>query len=414
MAEQPLAAVQGDLLALLAQVDSDATGVKTFERYVWQAKQALRQWLTCLSGTNGPLFVVCELVEDIALVYADRLRFLQLKTRDRGSWSALLMCDHGIEALVRSYNSARRVGLHEKAIFELWLEGPISDSPDTVNFTNNPSAANPGVRAKIVKQGLRRAWIDDFLQRLLIFPNQSPRAHIDATVTYELGAIWPMLSRPELDLIYDRLLIAVTAAQAAMTQPGTIQSRMVSARSYISHDVPNSDEPGGAEIDPIRSQILSHAMLVANTPPLPGESVEQLMNRISKGSTASMLELKMRAAGARSKSIQHMQALRADMEVKRQLLLSSRESAEAELEDLAGHLLSMANATASKVNFSAASNPSAAARPAEAIIADLLSRPGDLAQCDQKSIFADNAQLILGYLGHLSDECRYGWRAAWV
>jgi hypothetical protein len=107
-----------------------------------------------------------------------------------------------------------------------------------------------------------------------------------------------------------------------------------------------------------------------------------------------------------------MQELRADMEVKRQLLLSSRESAGTELEDLAGHLLSMANATAAKINFSAASNPSAAARPAEAIIADLLSRPGDLAQCDQKSIFSDNPQLIFGYLGHLSDECRFGWRAA--
>jgi Cap4 dsDNA endonuclease len=412
MAEQPLAAVQGDLLALLAQVDSDATGVKTFERYLWQAKQALRQWLTCLSGASGPLFVVCEQVEDITLVYVDQLRFLQLKTRDRGSWSALIMCDHGIEALVRSYNSARTVGLHERAIFELWLEGPISDSPDTVNFTKNPSTATPNVRAKIVKQGLRRAWLDDFLQRLRICPNQSPRAQIDATVTYELGAIWPMLSRPELDLLYERLLIAVTAAQAAVTVSGTIQSCLISAQSYISRDIPDSDEPGGKEIDLIRSQILSHAILRAITPPLPGESVEQLMSRISKGSAASMLELKMRAAGARSGSIQRMQALRADMEVKRQLLLSSRESAGAELEDLAGHLLSMANATAAKVNFSAVSNPSAAARPAEAIIADLLSRPGDLAQCDQKSIFSDNAQLIFGYLGHLSDECRFGWRAA--
>jgi hypothetical protein len=221
-----------------------------------------------------------------------------------------------------------------------------------------------------------------------------------------------MLSRPELDRIYERLLIAVTAAQAAMSMSATIQSCLISAQSYIGRDLPNSGEPGGAEIDPIRSQILTHAMLHASTPPLPGESVDQLLNRISNGSSASMLELKMRTAGAQPEAIRWVQGLRADMEVARQLLLTSRENADTELEDLAEQLLSMANATAGRIKFSAVSSPSAAARPAGAIMADLLSRPSDLTQCDQKSIFAGNAQLIFGYLGHLSDECRFRWQAA--
>jgi hypothetical protein len=410
--EQRMTASQGDLLALLAQTESDATGVKTFERYVWQAKQAVRQWLTCFSEANSPLFVVCEQVEDITLVYNDRVRFLQLKTRDRGSWSALNMCDHGIEALVRSYAAARKAGLHERSVFELWLEGPISDAPDTISFSGNPATASPSVRAKIVKQGLNRAWLEDFLKRLVICADQPSRPHIDAIVVYELGAMWPMLSRPELDVVYERLLMAATAAQAAAATPTTIQSYLAAAQPYISRDLPSSSEPGGEVVDSFRNQVLSHSMLMSIAPPRPGESVDQLLDRISKGSKSSMLELKMRTAGAPTGTILQVKGLRAEMEVERQLLLASRESAEVHLEQLAERVLLMANATAARIKFSAASNPAAAARPAEAITVDLLSRPGDLAQCDQRSLFAGNSYLIFGYLGHLSDECRFPWRAA--
>src|ERR1039457_6759350 len=195
----PSATSKGDLLASLAQADTDTTGVKTFERYVWQAKQALRQWLTCLLEHDGPLLVVCEQVEDVALVYSERVRFLQLKTRDRGSWSALAMCDRGIEALVRSYRAARAAGLHELATFELWLEGPISDPADTVAFAHSPAHASKTVQSKILGHGLERAWLVDFLERLVIRHDQPTRAHIDAKAMWELGALWPALSRPELD-----------------------------------------------------------------------------------------------------------------------------------------------------------------------------------------------------------------------
>jgi hypothetical protein len=87
--ERQPAASRFDLLAAVAQVDADPTGVDTFRRFLWQAKQAVRLWLTCLSERGGPLFLVCEHVEDLTLVYADRIRFLQLKTRDRGSWSGI-------------------------------------------------------------------------------------------------------------------------------------------------------------------------------------------------------------------------------------------------------------------------------------------------------------------------------------
>jgi Cap4 dsDNA endonuclease len=82
-----------EMLMKVAEAESDPTGLDTFARYVWQAKQAVRQWLTCLSERDGPLFVACEQVDDLTLIYSNRVRFVQLKTRDRGSWSAAAMCE---------------------------------------------------------------------------------------------------------------------------------------------------------------------------------------------------------------------------------------------------------------------------------------------------------------------------------
>lgn len=410
--EQPKTASRFHLLAAVARVATDTTGVDTFERYVWQAKQAVRQWLTCLAENDGPLFLVCEHVEDLALVYADRIRFLQLKTRDRGSWSASAMCARGIDALVRSYTAARAAEIHEAATFELWLEGPISDLADTVEFVEAPATAGKTLKTKIVGCGLKRTWLEDFLQRLVIRPDQPTRTDIDAKAMWELSALWPGLSRPELELIYERLLGAAVAAQGASATPASIQAQLAAARPYVGRHLPGPDEPGGAAIDSMRNQVLSHTMLVDLTPPLPGESVEQLLARISAGSAASLLELKMTAAGARAQTIRRTQELRADMEVERQLLLASRDSAEADLERLATRLLTMADATATRIAMSAANNPAAAGRPAEAIAADLLSRPGDLAQCDRQSLFDGDGHLIYGYLGHLSDLCQFGWWAA--
>lgn len=59
----------------------------------------------------------------------------------------------------------------------------------------------------------------------------------------------------------------------------------------------------------------------------------------------------------------------------------------------------------------AVSNPAAAGRPAEAIAATLLSRSGELGQCDRKSLFDRDGLLIYGFLGHLSDLCHFGWHA---
>ena len=162
-------------------------------------------------------------------------------------------------------------------------------------------------------------------------------------------------------------------------------------------------------IEPIHNQTLSRGMLTALTPPLPGERQHQLLARMAAGSASSLLELKMRAAGASVTLIEDVQALRADMEVQRQLLLASRDSAETDLEELARRVLRMAHATSARINLSAVGNPVAAGRPAEAVAADLRSRPHDFAHCDRKQLLHQDEELLFGYLGHLSDLCRFDW-----
>ncbi|WP_344127925.1 DUF4297 domain-containing protein [Luedemannella flava] len=401
------------LLAKVADLESDPTGLDTFARYVWQAKQVVRQWLTCLSGHDGPLFVVCEQGDDLALVYAEKIRFVQLKTRDRGSWSVAAMCARGLDAVVRCYQAARKANLHEISAFELWVEGPIADKTDTVDFVKDPTSAAKDVRSKLVASGLTRSWADDFLRRLVIRPDQPTRPHVDAKAMWELSALWPALSHPEVEYLYERLLQVATAAQTGGSgQPATIQAHLAAAWSYVDQDLPGPDEPGGTAIAAIRDQILSRSMLIGLTPPLPGESREQLLARMSAGSTASLMELKMLAAGANRQLIEQVQEMRADMEVERQLLLAGRDTAEADLERLAGRVLSMAEATATKVRLTSVSNPAAASRPAESIAADLLSRPADLAHCDRHPLFDRDERLIFGYLGHLTDLCRFTWRSS--
>ncbi|GAB3155840.1 hypothetical protein GCM10027290_52630 [Micromonospora sonneratiae] len=393
-------------LLKVAQVRSDGTGIDTFARYVWQAKQAVRQWLTCFAGDTQ--YVLCEHLEDIAVIHATGFRFMQLKTRDHGSWSAAMMCDKGIKSLVRSYTECRRVDLHERATFELWLEGPAADSPETKDFVADPTSALKPLKDKILSAGLARDCLRDFLQRLVVRDNQPSRAYIDAQVLHELGRLWPAMSQPEREQIYERLLKAATAAQEAAPRPSMIEHHLAT----LTFDSSGALQDGRtAEIGALSRQMLSREILMAITPPRPNDSDGDMLARMASGGSASWLELKMLRAGAGTETIRRAQELRADMEVQRRLLLASRESAEVDLEKLADRLLTMAKATARKIALSGASAPATVIRSAEAITHDLLSRPSDLAFCDRMSLFDKDPELLYGYLGHLSDVCRFPWRA---
>ena len=398
-----------ELLVSLAEMESDPSGLGTFARYTWQAKQAVLHWVSCLKPT-GPQFVVCEQVEDITLVYNGKLRFLQLKTRDKGSWSVARMCSSGLDALVRSYNAALKVGLSEISQFELWLEGAPSDVKQTTNFVEDPKLASPSIKKTLVALGLRSANLSDFLSRLKIKPYQSAQRNTDAKVCYALGALWPSLTVAELKILYERLLMAITAAQAGFVLPKTIQAYLAD----IQNDFPVSDdlfdEPTGAAMDAMRAQVLTLPTLRSLIPPVFGDD-DALLERISKGTGVSLLELKMRRAGASSESILFAKEMRAEMDFRRQMYEASTERADLELAHLARRVITVAKAVATRTKFSAVGNPAAASRPAEAIALEFMTGSSSLKDCDTQSVFDCNGLLVYGYLAHLSDQCLFPWRA---
>jgi hypothetical protein len=398
------------LLSAVGRASSDPSGTDTFSRYVWQAKQAVRLWLTCLTDT-GPSFVLCERVEDVVLVYADFLRMIQLKTRDKGSWSVSDMCSSGLDSLVRSFKALTAIGRADVATFELWLEGPMSDKPETVRFVQDPTTAPQSIRNKILAIGIDEVDLDRFLGGLRIIPNQPPRGHVDAIAMWEIGAFWPARSRHEVAEIYMKLLTVVEAAQGATRIPEAIARHLAGKLDLgepVSRAGDNSKQP--LDMDQYHPQVLTKAVLRLLTPPRPGESIDHLTKRIQMGQAASLLELKMAASGAKVKTIKRAQAMRAQMEIDRQELLASRADAEQQLEQLADRVLLVAEATASDVDREASVNPAAASGPAESIANRLLSQPANLASLDREGLFEKDGLKVYGYLGQLSDQCLYEWR----
>ncbi|MDQ0698953.1 dsDNA nuclease domain-containing protein [Streptomyces sp. W4I9-2] len=386
-------------------MEGEGTGIKTFARYRWQAKQAVRHWLTCLKPDGGPLAIICERLEDITIVHSDGIRFAQLKTRDRGSWSAKSVCDkgHGVDSLVRTFKSVRETGLHEQGLFELWLEGPMSELKETVDFFAKPASAPASIRTKIVNLGLAKTDLNYFLDRMIVLAQQPSRPHIDAVILREMAALWPSRSISELEDVYTRLLDAASAAQAGDHPIGQIR-RFLAQCADVS-DLP--DVPDDMDV-----YVLSRAKIMALTPPLTAESDDELFARMSAGEGSSMLELKMRRAGASREVLQQAQLLRAQAEVVRQMSMASRTDLGKDLDDLREKVLTVARATATRAHLSGAMNPVAASRSADFISAELLSNPHILGQLDKADIFARDGIDVFGYLCQLSDECHFGWRVA--
>lgn len=383
-------------LTAFTRLTSDPTGITTFQRFVWQAKLSVRSWLATLAP-DGPLAIVCEHVEDLVVVEQQVLRFAQLKTRDKGSWTASRICQpgHAVNTLVHAYLAAQSAGLLAVSRFEVWLEGPQSEDRDTVTFFANPSKAPERIKQKIREMGLRGTGLTDFLGRLVIQPQQPSRESIDAVVMRAIGAVWPQLSYTQIERLYEQLLSAATSAQASSEQQPTVRAAMESARLDPEED---------AHWEPIRSQTLTREQLRALCPPLGSDSNGQLLERATAGE-ASLLELKLVRAGANKHTVQAAIQARADADVAATLLLAGGSIDQGGFKGLDQRILSMAE---SLVYLNQINNVPAV-RPAEFIYHSLMSRPSDVIGADPTQIYAGDHRLVVGHLCSLSDECRFGW-----
>jgi hypothetical protein len=383
-------------LEAFTSLPNDPTGIDTFERYLWQAKLAVLNWLATL-GPNGPIAVVAEMVEDLVVIETDLFRFAQLKTRDRGSWSAAKICgkDHAVSKLVASYQAAKAAGLLELSQFEVWLEGPPSADAPTSAFFANPAKADADIRKKIRAMGLKGAELTEFLSRLRIVCQQPSRQFIDAVVMKAIGATWPHLQFQQQADLYEQLLKLATAAQAASEPPTVVRAALSVGRGDP------ADSEGWA---PIQSQALLREHLRSICPPLGSASNAELLQRAAAGET-TLLELKLVRAGAGPETVANAISARADAEVAATLAVSGGRIDEGDVEALDKRILSMADSVAALGRLG---GPSALA-PAEHVFHNLMSRPADVSSTDTASVFEGDHRLVVGHLCGLSDQCRFGW-----
>jgi len=394
---------QLDLLAALQEVESDATGTRTYERYNWQAKQAVLQWIMAATDPNL-IAVVCERVDDLVTVRRDNVTFRQLKTRDRGSWTAKLVCSegYGIDSLSLSFLSAQRSPLEEYARYELMLEGAPGQGKDTIEFFADPSSANSDLKSRIRSNGLTSAQCSRFLSRLSIRPYQPTRRDIDSRAIRVMMSIWPQLTGPECETLYEALLTSASNAQSSRMSPWAVRSKLSDLMLDSTQDVGD---------DPFEFQVLSAEKLFRIVPPTAGEPLGDWMSRGRAISDMSNLELKLRWARADSETILRAATLRARADVQLKELLASQRDAVAQLETLAGSLLGVAHAASREIGRRAGTDPGAYSRVGSVVMDHLLSRPSDMNALDRDGLFAD-VESIVGFLCILSDECRFAWRAS--
>jgi hypothetical protein len=385
-----------DEITAFAGLQGDETGSTTFQRFKWQAKLAVRTWLQALTNA-GVLAVVCEHVEDLTVVEATGFRFAQLKTRDKGSWSAAKICEkgHAISRLVASYLLADAAGIVADCRFEVWLEGPPAEAQETTSFFADPSSATAATKTKIREFGLTGAKLVDFLERLSIHCHQPSRQTIDAVVIRTIGALWPALSMHQAELLYEALLDVAETAQAAEPASVGMMNALSAARS----------EPVGSGVwGPIVLKLLTLVKLKALCPPLGADGVEELQARVTAGQ-ASMLELKLVRGGASNDTIQSALMARADADI----VLTKGRASGVVTADLQGtfevRLLSMAQSAAAVATSSAASIQ----RPAEFIYHSLMINVANTAALDVENLYGSDHRLIVGHLCGVSDQCRYGW-----
>ena len=183
--------LNADLVRALEEAGpGDTTGTDTLERYLYQFKVAVLRWLGTLA-LDVECWLVCEFVDDITLVTGKEIVFCQVKTRDRGAWTAskVLQSGGGLDALVRSYNHAKRACVCDAVRLELILEGPEGSRQDTRRFFATPADATEDQRRKLLDLGLQAVDTADFLGRLTITPQYHARQSINGVITLALMGI---------------------------------------------------------------------------------------------------------------------------------------------------------------------------------------------------------------------------------
>lgn len=396
--------MSGELFDAVAGIGpGDTSGSATLARYLYQCKVAVQRWLATIELADGA-FVLCEFVDDITTVTGAEILFAQVKTRDRGSWTAakVLGKGGGIDALVRSYNLAKSADPGIPIKLQLILEGPEGTGSETRTFFADPTAASSDQRSSLVDFGLAEEDTDDFLGRLAIVHQYHARPSIDAVTVRLLMMLVPGHTSA-IEALYDRLLQRVIAAHLGSK-----------ASADPEHPLALQHAPGSGRQDRIEEHALSRTELLAILPPVPALEAEQrrLIEAANGGALAMTdLEWKLRVAGAGERTVARAQERRSTASAQLAARPTLATDVDHELEQLAERVLEHAEAVTADVVGSAVTTANAS-RPAEIIYGRLVQQTAQLGNLDRDGVLAGDGNLVLGLLCELSDQCRYGWRSA--
>lgn len=374
---------------------SDDSGRVTFERYCYQAHIAFPFCLNCALG-GDVVCVVAEHIEDIAVQFNTGWRFLQIKTRDleRGPWKLrdLTAKGGGLHSLLRSH----RILDSLPATLELHVEGAVQQKDLLQKLLTADGRCDATLLEKLEKSlKIDVAECGAFAKRIRIVHSYPTRETIQAQNTRLLVNHAGHLPASALDEIYDRMLMLIYGAMQAKVLPHNWK------HTFLTRGVLR----GKAQNLFLQKQLLREHFqtIVQPLTAAPQPLLKRLIDNNEQPPT--ILEQKLIMGGASPDIIQHAKTLRAYASQREYELLSSQMYEDGALENVQMRLLIRAHGLVNEHGSGRA--------PAAAIWNALLQVLGQQYPIiDNKGLFQNDPDLLLGAICDLSDKCQTGWGIA--
>ncbi len=368
--------------------ETDA-GSNSFARFRYQADVTLPYCLLCALGEEIAA-VIPEHLEDIAIEYKDRWRFIQVKSRDpeRGLWklSDLLRPKGALHSLFRTYQQTIDVN----ATLEIALEGAIKRKDPIECLLHDYNHRDSSLVSQVMGTfEITENQAIDFLSRVILVKSPPPRPHIRDCNLQLIHHQNTTLDHNTVSTIYDKLIREIERAMRAerpkpewphyLTHPSQmiseVKERLEAKRLTASHL--------RAIISPVYS------------------SPRYLLRRISNSSSNSIssLESKLIIGGATLGIINQARILRANTQLHWIKLQASSLGAITEVkEDLQVRLQTYMEAHCAAQRSSI--------KPAIAIWNELLNQfTANPSAIDRNEVLQSDPMLLVGEVCELADLC---------
>lgn len=378
---------------LLQLTPPDNTGSDVLQRYRYQAHIAFPFCLHCCTGKKI-VSIFVEHFEDVLIQYADSWHMMQIKTRnpDRGPWkfSDVIGKSGGIRGLSRTYKVAKGFNVS----YGLYLEGAISKD-DKLNKLVLPDKdiSSEIVQEIVEKLDLTLEESKDFLENLIVFPNQPHRDSIAATNLQILGRVASQMSLGELEAVYENSVDEIFRA---------MEGEPLGERIYEVLALGDNDD---AIISPeIQAKRLTKKRLLGILGSVVKGSYPLLerITDINKGNPTN-LEVKLIAGGADENVVNDAKTLRANASIRiAQISSLSLFGEEKQIEDVGLRLVTLSDSVIQKH----VDEKTPARKAWDEVLQRLEGNPGYV---DPNQIFRQDPYLLLGFVCELTDDCRITW-----